>query len=200
MVICVHCDTLNDAFKGNLVALKHSPAAVELMDRNILELSKTNISQNKNRFFIKGDPAAILIIELVENTIEEIEQKAEIIEQDLIKHGCGYHYPKLYGDNVSKVWSLRKAGLGLLSTMPGDAKPVSLIEDTAVLPEKLSEYINDISKMLASHGLECVYHGHISTGELHLRPILNLKLAEDIKKFKTVAYETTLIVKVQRFN
>jgi len=198
MVICVHCDTLNDAFKGNLVALKHSPAAVELMDRNILELSKTNISQNKNRFFIKGDPAAILIIELVENTIEEIEQKAEIIEQDLIKHGCGYHYPKLYGDNVSKVWSLRKAGLGLLSTMPGDAKPVSLIEDTAVLPEKLSEYINDISKMLASHGLECVYHGHISTGELHLRPILNLKLAEDIKKFKTVAYETTLIVKKYR--
>lgn len=145
-VICVHCSTLEESFEANLVALKHHPVAIELMDNNILELSKQNISQNKNRFFIQGDPAAILIIELAEDSTEAVDRKADEIEADLRKHHYGYHYPRIYGKDISRVWNLRKAGLGLLSGMPGSAKPVSVIEDTAVAPYRLPAYIADLKK------------------------------------------------------
>ena len=194
-VICVHCKTLEEAFTANLVALEHKPVAIELMDDTILELSKKNISQNKNRFFVHGDPAAILIIELAENTREEVDRKADEIEQDLKKHDYGTHFPRVYGKDISRVWSLRKAGLGLLSGMPGSAKPVSLIEDTAIAPYRLAAFIADLKIMLGKYGLSCIYHGHISTGELHLRPVLNLKEEKDRKLFRLVATETAELVK-----
>lgn len=120
-VICMHCHSLEEAFEANLVALKHRPVAVELMDRTILELSKQNIEQNKNRFFIQGDPAAILIIELAEEEKNILERIADEIVVDMQEHGYGFHFPRVYGQDISRVWSLRKAGLGLLSGMAGSA-------------------------------------------------------------------------------
>ena len=197
MVVCAHCDTLQKSFLGNLVALKFHPAAVELMDRNILELSKQNVEQQKNRFFVQGDPAAILIIELRGDTREEIDAVANQLEKALMENGekLVYACSRVYGNEISKVWSLRKAGLGLLTGMKGDAKPIGVIEDTAVTPEKLPAYMADFAQMLDNLSLSCVYHAHISTGELHLRPIINIKEAEGLKKFREVAYETALLVK-----
>ena len=197
MVVCAHCDTLQKSFLGNLVALKFHPSAVELMDRNILELSKQNVEQQKNRFFVQGDPAAILIIELRGETRAEIDAIADQLEKALIeneKH-LVYACSRVYGSEISKVWNLRKAGLGLLTGMKGDAKPIGVIEDTAVAPEKLPAYMDDFAKMLENLGLSCVYHAHISTGELHLRPIINIKEAEGKQKFREVAYQTALLVK-----
>ena len=197
MVVCAHCDTLQKSFLGNLVALKFHPTAIELMDRNILELSKQNVEQQKNRFFVQGDPAAILIIELRGDTREEIDAIADEMEQALIQNDehLVYACSRVYGSEISKVWSLRKAGLGLLTGMKGDAKPIGVIEDTAVAPEKLPDYMADFAKMLNNLGLSCVYHAHISTGELHLRPIINIKEAEGKRKFREVAYQTALLVK-----
>ena len=197
MVVCAHCDTLQKSFLGNLVALKYHPAAVELMDCNILELSKQNVEQQKNRFFVQGDPAAILIIELRGETREEIDALADALEKALMdnEEKLVYACSRVYGTEISKVWSLRKAGLGLLTGMKGDAKPIGVIEDTAVAPEKLPAYMDDFAAMLEKLGLSCVYHAHISTGELHLRPIINIKEAEGLKKFREVAYETALLVK-----
>ena len=197
MVVCAHCDTLQKSFFGNLVALKFNPSAVELMDRNILELSKQNVEQQKNRFFVQGDPAAILIIELRGKTREEIDALADQLEKALIHNDehLVYACSRVYGSEISKVWSLRKAGLGLLTGMKGDAKPIGVIEDTAVAPEKLPDYMADFAKMLKDLGLSCVYHAHISTGELHLRPIINIKEAEGKRKFREVAYQTALLVK-----
>ena len=197
MVVCAHCDTLQKSFLGNLVALKFHPSAVELMDRNILELSKQNIEQQKNRFFVQGDPAAILIIELRGETRTEIDAVADQLEKALIENNehLVYACSRVYGSDISKVWSLRKAGLGLLTGMKGDAKPIGVIEDTAVAPEKLPAYMADFAQMLESLGLSCVYHAHISTGELHLRPIINIKEAEGKRKFREVAYQTALLVK-----
>ena len=197
MVVCAHCDTLQKSFLGNLVALKYHPTAVELMDRNILELSKQNVEQQKNRFFVQGDPAAILIIELRGNTREEIDAIADQMEKALMgnEEHLVYACSRVYGAEISKVWSLRKAGLGLLTGMKGDAKPIGVIEDTAVAPEKLPAYMADFAQMLESLGLSCVYHAHISTGELHLRPIINIKEAEGKRKFREVAYQTALLVK-----
>ena len=197
MVVCAHCDTLQKSFLGNLVALKFHPAAVELMDHNILELSKENVEQQKNRFFVQGDPAAILIIELRGETRAEIDALADQLEQALIENEehLAYACSRVYGSEISKVWSLRKAGLGLLTGMKGDAKPIGVIEDTAVAPEKLPAYMADFAQMLENLGLSCVYHAHISTGELHLRPIINIKEVEGLRRFRKVAYETALLVK-----
>ena len=197
MVVCAHCDTLQKSFLGNLVALKFNPSAVELMDRNILELSKQNVEQQKNRFFVQGDPAAILIIELRGETKAEIDAIADQMEQALMQNDehLVYACSRVYGSEISKVWSLRKAGLGLLTGMKGDAKPIGVIEDTAVAPEKLPAYMADFAQMLENLGLSCVYHAHISTGELHLRPIINIKEAEGKRKFREVAYQTALLVK-----
>jgi FAD/FMN-containing dehydrogenase/Fe-S oxidoreductase len=197
-LLCVHCSSLEDAFKGNLVALKHQPVAVELMDDIILQQTKSNISQNKNRFFLQGDPAAILIIELAEQSREALDNKAAQLESDLRAVGYGYHYPLVRGEEINKVWALRKAGLGLLSNVPGDAKPVAVVEDTAVNPEVLPEYMAEFKKMLDQYGLSCVYHAHIATGELHLRPVLNLKESRDVELFHTVALETAKLVKKYR--
>lgn len=197
-LICVHCNTLDEAFKGNILALKHKPVAIELMDHVILEQTKANISQRKNRFFLQGDPTAVLVIELSEKTREEIDIKAIAVIHDLQQAGYGYHYPLVYNQDVNKVWALRKAGLGVLSNLPGDAKPVAVIEDTAVNPEVLPEYMDDFRKMLVGLNLDCVYYAHIATGELHLRPVLNLKDPKDVELFHTVALETAKLVKKYR--
>lgn len=187
MVLCAHCNTLADSFEANLVALRHEPVAVELMDGSILELCKGNAAAERNRFFVQGDPDALLIAEFEG---AEMEQKASALEQELMASGRVYACTRVYGEEVQRVWALRKAGLGVLSTMKGDAKPVGVIEDTAVVPERLPAYMADFRAMMQRLGLNCVYYGHISTGELHLRPVLNLKKEADRRLFRQVAEET----------
>ncbi|MEW5846925.1 MAG: FAD-linked oxidase C-terminal domain-containing protein [Bacteroidota bacterium] len=194
-VVAVHLHNRNDAFKANLIALKHKPWAVELMDNIILECTKANIEQQKNRFFVHGNPGAILIVEFFGDTKKEIETSAKALEADMRSAGFGYHFPIVWGAETAKVWNLRKAGLGVLSNVEGDAKPVSLIEDTAVPVNKLPDYMADFEKIMQKYGLDCVYHAHIGTGELHLRPVLNLKDAKDVELFHTIGYEVAMLVK-----
>jgi len=194
-LVPVHVDSVMEAIRGNLIALKHAPSAVELMDRTILDLTADNILQRKNRFFVEGSPGAILIVEFAGDTMDEIHQTAAAMEQDFRSAGIGYHFPLITGPDIPRVWSLRKAGLGVLSKMKGDAKPVSVIEDTSVLPSKLERYISEFNQLLELYNLECVYHAHISVGELHLRPVLNLKDEKDVGLFHTIARETALLVK-----
>ena len=198
MVVCGHCNTLDKSFEANLVALRHNPTAIELMDGDILELSKGNAEQQKNRFFVEGDPAALLITELRAETREELDKKAEALEKDLLESGLVYHNTRVYGADVSKVWALHKAGLGILGGMKGDAKPMGVIEDTAVSPKYMPSYMKDFQEMTHRLGANVVYYGHISTGELHLRPILNLKTKEGQTLFRNLATETALLVKKHR--
>ncbi|MEI7594830.1 MAG: FAD-linked oxidase C-terminal domain-containing protein [Bacteroidota bacterium] len=195
VLVCVHLKTVEESLRANLIALKHQPVAVELMDSVIIELTKENIEQRKNRFFVQGEPGAILIVEFAKNTREEVMPLAQAMEAEMIANNLGYHFPMIFGDDIKKVWNLRKAGLGVLSNMPGDAKPVPVIEDTAVAPERLPDYIREFDILLAKHKLKCVYHAHIATGELHLRPLLNLKDPKDVELFHTIALETAKLVK-----
>ena len=196
MVVCAHCKTLAGAFEANLIALSHRPMAVELMDGEILELSKRTPSVE--RFFVTGDPAALLITELRSDSRDELDRQAAALEQDLVASGLITLCTRVYGSEVSKVWNLRKAGLGILGGMPGDAKPTGVIEDTAVAAQRLPAYMHDFRAMLDRLGTSCVFYGHISTGELHLRPILNLKTQEGRQLFRTIARETTLLVRKHR--
>ena len=195
MVLCAHCHSLPQSYEANLVALRHNPVAIELMDGKILELCRNNRTQDRNRFFIQGEPAALLITEFYG---DNMEQNADALEQELLEQGLAYHCSRVYGNDISRVWALRKAGLGVLTGVKGDNKPIGVIEDTAVAPERLPQYLDEFQQMMQRLGLECVYYGHISTGELHLRPILNIKEPRDRKLFRQVAEETALLVRKHR--
>ena len=194
-LVCVHFNSIREALKANIIALKHLPVAVELMDSTILELTKKNIAQDKNRFFVKENPEAILIVEFAENDPDTIKEKAKAMEAEMRLSNLGYHFPFVEKNDINKVWDLRKAGLGILNNMPGDAKPVAVIEDTAIVPELLPDYIEEFDEILKKYNKECVYYAHIATGELHLRPILNLKDHNDVELFHTLAKETAELVK-----
>lgn len=197
-LVPVHFETIMEAIRGNLVALQHKPTAVELMDKTILDCTKENISQRKNRFFLDGDPGAILMIELDDQDPVKLDERISIMIADMKEKGLGYHFPILKGGDISKVWGLRKAGLGVLSNVPGDCRPVSVIEDTSVNVEVLEDYITDFNRILDGYGLDCVYHAHISVGELHLRPLLNLKDPKDVQIFHDIALDTARLVKKYR--
>jgi hypothetical protein len=101
----------------------------------------------------------------------------------------------LFGEDSKKIWTLRKAGLGLLSNLPGDEKAVPVIEDTAVDVNDLPNYIRDFNEILKKHGLYSVHYAHAGSGEIHLRPIINLKTKEGKKLFRTIAEEIATLVK-----
>ena len=194
-LLCVHCTTIDEALRANLVALRHAPRACELMDDNILECTKTNLEQSKNRFFVQGDPGSVLAVELAAGTREEVAAVAAQLESELRAASLGYHYPVVWGSNQNRIWNLRKAALGLLANIPGDAKPVAVIEDTAIDPEDMPAYVREFDEILARHGLSAVHYGHAASGELHLRPILNLKLEEHQKLFRIIGTEIAQLTK-----
>jgi FAD/FMN-containing dehydrogenase/Fe-S oxidoreductase len=194
-LVCVHCATIDEALRANLVALRYSPRSCELIDNNILECTKTNLEQRQNRFFVQGDPGAILAVELAADKREEVESVAHELEKELRGLNLGYHYPVVWGKDQNRVWNLRKAALGLLSNIPGDAKPVAVIEDTALDPEDLPAFVREIDEILARHNLSAVHYGHAASGELHLRPILDLKSVEGRRLFREVATEVAHLVK-----
>jgi FAD/FMN-containing dehydrogenase/Fe-S oxidoreductase len=194
-LVCVHLNTVTEALKANLIALNHKPTSVELMDKPIMDLTKENITQKKNRFFLNGDPGAILIVEFAEEKTETIDAKAKAMEAEMLAAGYGLHFPIVRGADIKKVWDLRKAGLGVLSNYPGDAKPVPVIEDTAVDPHVLPDYIEELEVVLKKLELPVVYYAHIATGELHIRPVLNLKDPKGVELFHTIALETAKLVK-----
>lgn len=197
-LVCIHLNKRNDAFLVNLIALKHNPSAVEMMDDRILKLTEDNLSQRSNRFFLEGNPGSIVIVEFVRESPELVDKAVDDLVQDLKTSEYGYAFPVVKGRDISKVWDLRKAGLGVLTNMKGDSKPVSLIEDTAVNVEQMPEYIRDFEKMLSKYDKDVVYHAHIGTGELHIRPVLNLKDQDDVELFRTIGLETARLVKKYR--
>ena len=194
-LLCVHFNTIDESLRANLIGLKYNPSASELIDHYILECTKENKEQSKNRFFVEGDPGAILVIEFVRETIAEILALTNAVEADMRAAGLGYHFPVLFGADTKKIWTLRKAGLGLLSNLPGDEKAVPVIEDTAVDVNDLPAYIKDFNEILKKHGLYSVHYAHAGSGEIHLRPIINLKTIEGNQLFRTIAEEVATLVK-----
>ena len=194
-LVCIHCNSIDEALRANLVALQYGPYACELMDHYIFEATKRNKGQQENRFFIEGDPKAILVVELIRDSEDSVDILALNMLAELGQKQLGYAFPVIQGEDMKKVWELRKAGLGLLSNVPGDEKPVPVIEDTAVDVQELPEYIAEFNEILKKYDLYSVHYAHAGSGELHLRPIINLKTEEGIKLFRTIAEEIADLVK-----
>ena len=195
IMVTAHFTSINESLKATVIAMKHNLYNCELMDKTILDCTKSNREQVKNRFFLHGDPAAVLMLEVAANTIEAAEILANNLITDLKENNFGYHHPKVYGKDIAKVHHLRKAGLGLLGNMVGDKKAVACIEDTAVALEDLPNYIEEFTQIMDKYQQEAVYYAHAGAGELHLRPILNLKKKEDVVLFRKITTETAELVK-----
>lgn len=197
-LLCVHSHSVNHTLKANIEALKFGPTACELMDHHILDCTKNHPTYSLYRFFVEGEPKAILIVELAEKTKADLDKKTAELKQHLLRSGLAYHCSYVEGENIAKVWNLRKAGLGLLSNVPGDAKPAPVIEDTAVDVHDLPQFIEDFNATLKENNLYCVHYAHAATGELHLRPILDLKTQEGKRLFRKTATDIAALVKQYR--
>ena len=195
IMVCSHFTSINESMKATLTAMKHNLYNCELMDKTILDCTKNNREQTKNRFFLQGDPEAILMLEVSSNSTEETEILADKLIADLEKNNFGFYHPKVYGADINKVHELRKAGLGLLGNIVGDMKAVACIEDTAVALEDLPNYIEEFTQMMDRFQQDAVYYAHAGAGEIHLRPILNLKKQEDVVLFRKITTETAQLVK-----
>jgi FAD/FMN-containing dehydrogenase/Fe-S oxidoreductase len=194
-LVCVHFNSIDEALKANIIAMQYKPSASELIDHYILECTKANKEQAQNRFFVQGDPGAILVIEFARNTREEIAEIATRMEAEMREADLGYHFPILYGDDTKKIWALRKAGLGLLANLPGDEKAVAVIEDTAVDINDLPHFIREFNYILSQNDMSAVHYAHAGSGEIHLRPIINLKTKEGHQQFRKIAEEIATLVK-----
>ncbi|MBO0938019.1 FAD-binding protein [Fibrella sp. HMF5335] len=198
-LVCVHCHSIDEALRATLVALKYKPQAVELIDDIILERADTNSAQRANSFFVQKTPVGgfpiILVVDLSRPTHDEVVEAAAQMEADMRAAGMGYHFPLLFGEDTKKVWILRKAGLGLLGNLPGDEKAVAVIEDTAVDVNDLPAYIREFNEILKTHNMASVHYAHAGSGELHLRPIINLKTTEGHRQFRMIAEEIATLVK-----
>jgi FAD/FMN-containing dehydrogenase/Fe-S oxidoreductase len=194
-LVCAHFNTVDESLRANLIAIKYKPTASELMDHYILECTKANKEQSQNRFFVQGDPGAILVVEFKSESAEELVQKAAAMEAEMRAAGLGYHFPLVTGADTKKVWDLRKAGLGLLANLPGDEKAVAVIEDTAVDVNDLPDFIREFNQILAQNNMYSVHYAHAGSGEIHLRPIINLKTTEGHRQFRLIAEQIATLVK-----
>lgn len=194
-VLAPHFETVNAAMEATVEAVKHNPAAVELVDDIILDATKHNIEQQKNRFFLEGDPKCILIIQLDDNNAQKLEERTQALKDILSQNGKAYTIPVIHDDTkINQAWELRKAGLGLLGGLGADEKSPSFCEDTAVRIQDLPAYVRDFQNLLNKYNTHCVFYGHASVGELHLRPVLDIQTEKGVQKLKDMSVDIAQLV------
>jgi len=194
-VVCGHFRSVDEACHAAVTAVAHGPAAAELVDGVILEATKGNLEQSRNRFWVDGDPPAVLIVEFFADDEDDARRRCDELVAAWKRDDRGYAFPALTGADIPRVWSLRKAGLGLLMGRPGKRKAVPGIEDAAVPVARLPEYVARVDEILARHGCSCVHYAHASVGLLHLRPELDLGEADDRRILREICDEVAEVVK-----
>ena len=198
-LMCAHFRSVAESLRANLIALRHGPFACELIDKHILDCTKKNIEQSKNRFFVEGDPGAILVVEIRRDDPAETDAVLRALEADLRAAGLGYAFPVLRGVDVNRVWELRRAGQGVMTNVVGDTRPAEVVEDTAVAVEDLPDYICEFDALMRDkYGIACVYYAHAGSGELHTRPLINLKTEDGHRMFRGIAQDIAALVKKYR--
>ncbi|MFD1316648.1 FAD-binding and (Fe-S)-binding domain-containing protein [Namhaeicola litoreus] len=195
VMVAAHFESIKSSMEAVVIAMKHNLYYCELMDKTILDCTKNNREQIKNRFFVEGDPKAILMLEVSDDDLNEAETKAGKLVQDLQQHKLGYAFPILKGNDIHKANELRKAGLGLLGNIIGDDKTAACIEDTAVALADLPSFIQEFSQMMETYGQKPIYYAHAGAGELHLRPILNLKKKKGVEDLRAITTDVAKLVK-----
>jgi FAD/FMN-containing dehydrogenase/Fe-S oxidoreductase len=187
-VMVVHFHELLHALAATPDILTHQPSAVEVIDKYVLDSTRLNPEASRLRDFIQGDPGAILIVEFYGERMADLPGRLDALEADLRQRGRGYHYHRATETAAQgRIWKLRKAALGLSMAEKGDAKALSFVEDTAVAPEKLRDYIAEFLQIVAQHSTTAGVYAHASVGCLHVRPVINLKTETGVQQFESLA-------------
>lgn len=194
-MVATHYETLEACLNDVVIAMQHNLYTCEMMDNVILDCTKKSKTYEPYRFFVKGNPRAILLLELKSDSEAGLQMQTESLMQSLKTSNLSYHNSILKGTEIEMALELRKAGLGLLGNMVGDRKAVACIEDTAVALEDLSAYIGKFSALMKKYDQQAVYYAHAGAGELHLRPILNLKEKEGVEYFRKITTDVALLCK-----
>ena len=184
----LHFRDVNESMEATVAALELEPAAVELVDEMIVRQARTNLAYSRMMDFVEGDPGALLLTEFYGDSEAEVEAKLDGIERRMAAGGLGYAVRRMSDPaQQAKVWAVRKAGLGLMMNVTGDAKPLPFVEDTAVAPEHLPEYVRRFDEIVRDHGTTAGYYGHASVGCLHIRPLIDLKRGEDVERMASIS-------------
>jgi FAD/FMN-containing dehydrogenase/Fe-S oxidoreductase len=187
--------TLNAAMDALACCLEFQPSAVELMDHLLLKLASGNLALKNAMSVVRGDPQALLMVEFSGDEQEEVADRARKL-QDRLREATGLTavVPALDANLRDPLWNLRSAAMPLLYGMPGDRKPVTFVEDAAVAPARLPEFVTRFRDILRRHGTDGAFYGHASVGCLHIRPVLNLKDAGDVARMRRIAADVTDLV------
>src|SRR5438876_3880662 len=191
----IHYRALQEALESSQSILETGPYVVELTDKMILDLARDNIEQSQRMGFVQGDPAAILIVEYAGASDDEVRAKVAELEARRARERFGYAATLAFDPaEQQSIWKLRKAGLGLLLGMKGDKKPIAFVEDTAVHPKHLAEFVPRFREIFAKHDVVGAYYGHCSVGCLHIRPVIDLKTPRGLEQVRAIADEITSLV------
>ena len=195
-VMVIEFADLLEALAATPAILRHGPSAVEVMDKAILDNTRQNAALDGiRRSFIEGDPGATLCVEFYADRKEDLPPRLRALEDDLRAKNFGYRYRKETDPaEQARVWSLREAALGLSMAMKEDAKSIPFVEDTAVAPERLSEFIGRFVQLLRAHETTAGIYAHASVGCLHVRPVINMKTESGVRKFEAIANEVADLV------
>ncbi len=194
-LIAAHFTSVEDCLRAVAPVMTQSLFTCEMMDKTILDCTKSSLKYNSYRFFIHDDPQAILLLELRADTEEKLQGQIETLLKVVESQTKSYAQPVLRGEEPAMAIELRKAGLGLLGNIQSDRKAVACIEDTAVAIEDLADYIMEFTAITKAYDQELVYYAHAGAGELHLRPMLNLKKSSDVKNFRRITDDIAKLVK-----
>jgi FAD/FMN-containing dehydrogenase/Fe-S oxidoreductase len=195
IMVAAHFDSIEKCLKAVAPVMKHNLYTCEMMDKTILDCTKHNKTQQENRQFIVDDPQAILMCEVRGDSLKEVQALSEKLLLEIQSTGLSYAYPLLLGNDINKANNLRSAGLGLLGNIIGDKKSAACIEDTAVALPDLSNYISEFTQLMKGYKQDAIYYAHAGAGELHLRPMLNLKKTEDVVLFRKITTDVAHLVK-----
>ena len=184
----LHFRDLLESMEATVATLEMEPAAVELIGSMVLRQARSNLEYSRMMGFIDGDPEAVLVVEMTGETEAELQAGLDRIERRMERSGLGYAVRRLTSPaDQAMVWAVRKAGLGLMMNVPGDAKPLPFVEDTAVAPEKLPEFIRRFDDIIRDHGTTAGYYGHASVGCLHIRPLIDLKRQDGVDRLVSIS-------------
>lgn len=190
-----HYGSLEDALHGNALLMTAGPAASELMDSMLLDLARKQLSISRLMGFLVGDPAAVVVTEFFGQSLDEVQQKMSLAAVKLQRQGLSYAHPTFTAPSeMSRIWQVRRAGLPLLLGLPGGRKPIAFVEDTAVDPSRLVEYVGRVREIVGSYGTSAAYYAHASVGCLHIRPLLDLRQAEDVARMEAMSREISDLV------
>jgi len=195
IMVAAHFNSIEKCLQAVAPVMQYNLFTCEMMDKTILDCTKRNKTQQENRRFLVEDPEAILMCEVRSTSQDEAKKQAKLLIETLESSGLSYANPVLAGNDIDKANNLRSAGLGLLGNIIGDEKSAACIEDTAVALPDLVSYIQEFTSLMKGYNQKAIYYAHAGAGELHLRPILNLKKKEGVDLFRKITTDVAHLVK-----